>query len=150
MPKDGKYYQGFFHPKNPEKYVGNPNNIIYRSGWELKFMRWCDRNPNIIKYGSEETIIPYYNPIKKRICNYYPDFIIQVKENTGIEKTYLVEIKPKKQTVPPKQGKKITKSYIYETQNYAVNQAKWKSAEEWCKDRLIEFKIITEDELNIK
>ena len=33
---------------------------------------------------------------------------------------------------------------------YAVNQAKWKPAQEWCKDRLLEFKIITEKELGIK
>jgi hypothetical protein len=149
MPKVGKYHQGFFHPRNPEKYAGDPNNIIYRSLWEFKFMRYCDQNPNIIKYGSEEIAIPYYNPIKKRVCNYYPDFIIMV-ENNANKKTYLIEVKPKKQTVPPKKGKRVTKSYIYESQAYEVNQSKWNAAREWCQDRLIEFKIITEDELKIK
>ena len=145
--REKKYHQGFFHPQNPEKYVGNPNNIVYRSGWELKFMQWCDRNPNIIKYGSEETIIPYYNPIKNKICNYYPDFIIQVREQNGETKTYLIEVKPKKQTKPPVKKSRATKSFIYETKTYAVNQAKWKAAKEWCDDRKIEFKIITEEEL---
>ena len=65
-------------------------------------------------------------------------------------KSYVVEVKPKKQTLPPKKRSKITKSYIYECQTYAVNQAKWKAASEFCKDNRIEFKIITEDELGIK
>ena len=47
-------------------------------------------------------------------------------------------------------GKKQRKTLIRESMTYAVNQAKWKSAREWCADRMIEFKIITEDELGIK
>ena len=81
---------------------------------------------------------------------YYPDFIIKVKENTGKLKTYVIEVKPLKQTKSPKKRKRVTKSYLYECKTYAVNQAKWKAADEWCKDRKIEFKIITEKELGIK
>ena len=62
----------------------------------------------------------------------------------------MIEVKPKRQTQPPKQKSRITKGYLYEAKTYAVNQAKWKAANEWCKDRLLEFKIITEDELGIK
>ena len=61
----------------------------------------------------------------------------------------MIEVKPAKQTRPPKQGKKVTQSYIYECKTYAVNQAKWKAADEWCKDRKIEFKVVTERELGI-
>ena len=32
---------------------------------------------------------------------------------------------------------------------YAVNDAKWKNAIEFCKDRNMEFIIITEDELKV-
>ena len=150
MPRDSKCHQGFFHPKNPKKYKGNSQNIVYRSSWELKFMRWCDSNENILEYGSEEFCINYYNPVKQKVCRYFPDFIIKVKENTGKIKTYVIEVKPKKQTLPPKTPKRQTKSYLYECKTYAVNQAKWKAAKEWCDDRRIEFKIITEDDLGIK
>ena len=147
MGRDGKYNQGYFRPQNPQKYIGNPNNIVYRSSWELRFMRWCDRNENIIEYGSEEFFIPYISPVDNRVHRYYPDFIIKVKESTGKIKTYVIEVKPARQTVPPKKKSRITKSFLYEAQTYAVNQAKWKAAEEWCADRLLEFKVITEKEL---
>jgi len=150
MPRDSKYHQGKFHPQNPQKYKGDVNNIIYRSSWELKFMQWCDRNENILEYGSEEFWIPYLSPADNRIHRYFPDFIIKIKENSGKTKTYVVEVKPQRQTMPPKQKSRVTKSYLYEVQTYAVNQAKWKAADEWCKDHLLEFKVITEDELGIK
>jgi hypothetical protein len=147
MPRDSKYNQGKFHPQNPQKYKGNVNNIIYRSSWELKFMQWCDRNENILEYGSEEFWIPYISPVDNRVHRYFPDFIIKVKENSGNTKNYVVEVKPQRQTVPPKQKSRVTKSYLYEAQTYAVNQAKWKAAEEWCADRLLNFMVITEKEL---
>lgn len=147
MPRDSKYNQGFFHPKNPKKYKGNSQNIVYRSSWELKFMRWCDSNENILEYGSEEFCISYYNPVKQKVCKYFPDFIIKVREQNGETKTYLIEVKPKKQTKPPVKKSRATKSFIYETKTYAVNQAKWKAAKEWSNDRKIEFKIITEEDL---
>jgi len=150
MPRDSKYHQGYFHPRNPEKYIGDPRNIIYRSGWELKFMQWCDRSPNIVKYGSEEFYIPYYNPVKQKVCRYFPDFIIEILESNGKIKKYVIEIKPKKQTAPPTQGNKKTKTYINEINIYATNQAKWKAAQEFCEDNMIGFRIITEDHLGIK
>lgn len=150
MSRDGKYRQGYFHPKNPEKYIGDPNNIVYRSGWELKFMQWCDRSPNILRYGSEEFSIPYYNPVKQKICRYFPDFIIEVKEENNKIQKYVIEIKPKRQTIPPVKGNKKTKTYMYEVNTYAVNQSKWKSIQEWCDDRMIKFKVITESELGLK
>ena len=112
MPRDSKYHQGYFHPKNPEKYIGNSENIVYRSSWELKFMQWCDRTPNVLKYGSEEFCIPYYNQVKQKVCRYFPDFIIEVLENNGKTQKYVIEIKPKKQPVPPVKGKKKNKTYI--------------------------------------
>ena len=139
-----------YKPSYPKKYKGDPNNIICRSSWERKFCRWCDLNENIISWGSEEFFIPYVSPLDHRVNRYFPDFIIKVKETDGKIKTYVIEVKPKKQTAPPIKKSRVTKSYIYETKTYAVNQAKWKAAKEWCDDRLIEFKIITEDELGIK
>tara|TARA_R110000868_G_scaffold298903_2_gene559076 strand:+ start:13031 stop:13489 length:459 start_codon:yes stop_codon:yes gene_type:complete len=148
MPRDSKYHQGRFHPQNPGKYKGDVQNIIYRSSWELKFMQWCDRNPNVIEYASEEFCIPYLSPIDGRVHRYFPDFIMKVKEQSGEIKKYIIEIKPKRQTVPPVQtSKKRNRTFINEVKTYVVNEAKWKAAEEWCKDNLLEFKVITEDQL---
>ena len=143
-------YKGKFKPKNPEKYKGDPTNIIYRSLWERKCMVKFDESPNIIEWRSEEVAIPYLSPLDNRVHRYFPDFIIKVREKSGETKTYVVEVKPKRQTRPPVTKSKTTKSYIHECKTYAVNQAKWKYAKEYCEDRLIEFKIITEDELGIK
>ena len=148
MPKR-EYLQGKYKPSNPEKYKGDVYNIIYRSSWERKFCRWCDLNEGIISWGSEEFFIPYLSPIDNKFHRYYPDFIVKLKEQSGKIKTYVIEVKPKKQTVPPKKRSRVTKSFIYESKTYAINQAKWKAAKEWCEDRLIDFKVITEDELGI-
>ena len=139
-----------YKPSFPKKYKGDSNNIICRSSWERRFCHWCDLNENIVEWGSEEFYIPYYNPAKERVCRYFPDFIIKVKETTGQIKTYVVEVKPAKQTIPPQKKSKVTKSYIHECATYAVNQAKWKAAKEWCADRMLEFIVITEKELGIK
>ena len=145
----GQTYKSLYKPENPSKYKGNPNNIICRSSWERKFCRYCDLNEKIVQWGSEEFHIPYVSPVDGRVHRYFPDFIIKVKEQHEY-KVYVVEVKPLKQTAPPKKRARVTQSYISEAKTYAVNQAKWKAAEEFCADRCIEFKIITEKELGIK
>jgi hypothetical protein len=142
-------YKGKYQPSFPEKYKGDPTNIIYRSLWERKFMVYCDKNENVLEWGSEEIALPYRSPVDGRIHRYFPDFYIKVKESNGNIKKYLIEVKPKKQTVKPKTPKRQTKGYIREVYEYAKNMAKWESAKEFCKDRNWEFKILTEDELNI-
>ena len=143
-------YKGKYIPKNPKKYKGNPSNIVYRSLWERKFMVYCDNHTKILEWGSEEIALPYRSPIDNKVHRYFPDFYIKVKESNGKIKRYIIEIKPKKQTIEPKVKKRKTKGYIYEVYEYAKNQAKWKAAEEFCKDRMWEFKVLTEDELGIK
>ena len=142
-------YKGRYQPNNPLKYKGNFRNIIYRSLWELKFMKYCDSNQNILEWGSEEVFLPYRSPLDNKIHRYFPDFYIKVKENTGKIKKYIIEVKPKKQCIEPKPQKKKTRSYIYEVREYAKNQAKWRAAKNYCLDRGLEFKILTEDELGI-
>lgn len=144
-----KYIQGYFRPLHPEKYIGNPQNIVYRSSWELRFMKWCDESTNVIQYGSEEFFIPYRSPVDNKVRRYFPDFLIKIQEQSGEIKTYLIEIKPQRQTVQPKTPKRKTKNWLYEMKTYSVNQAKWAAAEEWCKSRGIEFKLVTERELGI-
>lgn len=142
-------YKGKFRPSKPKKYKGDPTNIVYRSLWELKFMRYCDSNNNIVKWSSEEIVIPYRSPIDNRFHRYFPDFYLKYKDNTGkiIEK--VVEIKPAKQVQEPKVQKRKTKRYVTEVVTYAKNQAKWMAAEEFCKDRKWKFQILTEKELGV-
>jgi hypothetical protein len=143
-------YKGKFKPSFPEKYSGDVTNIIYRSLWELRFMKYCDTNEKIIEWQSEEKFIPYRSPIDGRIHKYFPDFLIKVKESDSSIKKMMIEIKPHKQTVLPPKPKRQTKKYLYEAYEYAKNQAKWEAAREWCLDRGYEFKVLTENELGIK
>ena len=142
-------YRGKYYPSFPRKYKGDPTNIIYRSLWERKFMVYCDKNTKILEWGSEEIALPYISPHDSRVHRYFPDFYIKVQENTGKIKRYLIEVKPLKQTTKPKRPKRQTKGYIREAFEYARNQAKWKAAIEYCADRMWEFKVIPEKELDI-
>lgn len=140
-------YQGIFRPKNPHKYIGDSNNIIYRSSWECRVMNWLDQNDDILTWASEELIVPYKSPVDNRFHRYFPDFLVKVKTRDGNTKTMMIEIKPKKQTLPPEQRKRVTKQYIEEVMTYGVNQAKWKAAQEYCMDRGWEFRVMTEEHL---
>jgi hypothetical protein len=140
-------YSGKFKPKNYKKYKGDPTKIFYRSLWERKFMVYCDNNPAIIEWGSEEIIIPYRSPIDKRVHRYFPDFYIKYVNTRGQSIREIIEVKPKKQTLPPKEQKRKTKKFLNEIATYAVNQAKWKAAEEFCADRRMSFRILTEEHL---
>lgn len=143
-------YKGKYRPTNPKKYRGDPTNIIYRSLWERKFMVYCDLNDNILEWGSEEFFIPYRSPLDNRVHRYFPDFYIKYKKSDGSICRSIIEVKPDKQTRPPKKPKRQTKGYLYEVTQYVKNEAKWEAAREFCKDRLWEFKIFTEKELGIK
>ena len=106
-------YKGKYKPSYPQKYKGDPTNIIYRSLWERKFMVYCDNSDKILEWGSEEIALPYRSPVDNRVHRYFPDFYIKVKEPTGEIKKYLIEIKPLKQLSPPQKPKRQTKQYLY-------------------------------------
>lgn len=142
-------YSGHYTPINKHKYKGDVNKIIYRSSWELKFMKYCDSKDNVLEWGSEEMYIPYISPADGKMHRYFPDFYIRIRNQNNKIKKYLVEVKPKYQTVEPKTQKRVTKQYINEVITYSVNQAKWKAASEFCKDHLWEFIILTENELKV-
>ena len=143
-------YKGRYNPVNPNKYKGNPQNIIYRSLWERKFMVYCDTNDKVLEWGSEEIIIPYISPWDGKEHRYFPDFYIKVKQSSGNIKKFIIEVKPKKQTRPPKPVERKTKRWIKEVRTFGINEAKWKHATKWCKDNDMEFKILTEEELGIR
>lgn len=143
-----KYHQGKYRPINPQKYIGNPCNIIYRSGWEKIFLKWCDITSSVISYGSEELVIPYISPIDNKIHRYYIDFFIIVRQSDGTVKKFAIEIKPYNQTIPPKITKKMmTESIKYKLETYSINTAKWNAARKFCKQHNMDFVILTERNL---
>ena len=137
-------YRGKYRVSNPRKYKGDARNVVYRSSWEYKFMQWCDSHPSVEEWASEEIIIPYISPVDGKRHRYFPDFYVKVGN-----KKYIAEVKPSRQTKEPKTQKRNTKKYISEVMTYAVNQAKFKAADEFCKDHGWEFMIVTEKELKI-
>jgi hypothetical protein len=142
--------QGKFTPKNPKKYKGDVTKIIYRSSYELTFMNRCDSDPNIIEWQSEEFCIPYRSPVDNRIHRYFPDFKMTVRTPDNKLATYVIEVKPFKQTQEPEKKSRQTRQYLNEVMTYATNLAKWSAADIYCQKNNYEFKIITEKELNIK
>jgi len=144
-----KTYKGFFKPKNPSKYKGNVDNIIYRSSWERQVMKWLDENTNVIEWQSEEVAVPYISPVDNRYHRYFPDFIAKMKRPEGHIVTVMLKVKPAAQTREPKPAKKKTQKYITEVMTWGVNQAKWKYAQDYCADRGWEFRLITEKELGL-
>lgn len=143
------YHKRRYKPIFPEKYEGDPTNIVMRSSWETRFALWCDRNPAVVKWSSEETIIPYRCQTDNKLHRYFVDFRVKVKQTDGSLKTYIIEIKPDAQTRPPEFPGRKTKKFMTESFTFIKNQSKWKAAEQWCLDRGYEFKILTERELGI-
>ena len=138
-------YSGKYIPTNITKYRGDVYKNVYRSLWERRFMVYCDNTKEILEWGSEEVIIPYISPLDGRMHRYYPDFYIKVRQKDKTIKKMIIEVKPKIQCGPPKTPKRKTKRFINEVRTWGVNEAKWNAALEWCKDRNMEFKILTED-----
>lgn len=142
-------YSGKFSLKNTNKYLGDPTNIWYRSLWERRVMVHLDENPNVIGWSNEEIVIPYLSPVDNRWHRYFPDFYVKVQNKQGLIESMILEVKPKSQAGPPKVKSKVTRQYIKEVTTWGINEAKWKAAEEYCKDRSWKFSLITEDQLGI-
>lgn len=134
-------YSGRYVVNNRRKYKGDVDNIIYRSLWERHVFQWCDNNPAVKQWSSEEVVVPYYYEVDKRYHRYFVDVLIVMKE-----KTLLVEIKPEKETAPPKRPDR-SKRYLNESLTYIKNMNKWEAANEYAKDRGWEFQIWTEKTL---
>ena len=144
-------YKGKYTPENPNKYMGNVNNIVYRSMWERRCMKYFDVNPSVLQWASEEISIPYYDSMTKKVRKYFPDFLIKVKTENGEDKTHLIEVKPSKDLRPPTGGRGKKKSTVlYEMKAYRMNRDKFASARKWCKERGIIFDVWTEKHLKQK
>ena len=148
-------YKGKFKAKNPNKYKGNPTNIIYRSLLERRFMVYLDNTSSVLKWSSEEIVVPYVSPLDRRVHRYFPDFYMKYKDKNAMIVETLIEIKPSKQTKPPDPKRKLTKTgrtskrYLKEVNTYIINDAKWQQAVKFCEERKWGWRIITEKDINI-
>lgn len=144
--RNKNFKQGFYYPKNKDKFVSKSGYAIYRSGLELSYFRILDKNPNVLKWGSEEIAVPYF--FDNKWHNYYIDIFVIFKKGDEIKK-YLIELKPFKQTIEPKWSKRRKKEiYVKECFEWAKNQAKWKSATNFANTKDCKFIILTEKDLN--
>ena len=144
----GKTYKGWFNPRHPTKYQGDADNIIYRSTWERRVMKWLDEHPNVLWWSSEELAVPYKSPIDNKMHRYFPDFIAKMRLKDGKVMTYIIEVKPMAQTKMPIQKRK-TKRFLQEMATYAVNQEKWRAADIFCQEHGWKFLVVTEQELGL-
>ena len=134
-------YSGRYKPKNTKKYEGNITNIKYRSLWERQVFKWLDNNPSVIGWNSEEVVVGYRCQTDNKMHKYFIDLFIRMKDG----KVYLVEIKPKAQTLPPKEKSRKSKKYLKEIITYGRNQSKWKAASSYAHKRGMIFQVWTED-----
>ena len=136
-------YSGRYKVKNRSKYKGDPDKVIFRSMWERHCFKWCDNNPEVKGWSSEETVIPYFYEVDKKYHRYFMDLKIIYKSG----KTTLVEIKPDKETRPPTFNGRKTKRYITEGMTYVKNMNKWEAAKKYADDNGYGFEIWTENTL---
>lgn len=148
MATGKKFLQGYYTPKNPEKYLGDVSKIVYRSSWELEVHRFLDNNSKVIKWGSEEIAIPYIKPTDGKVHKYFPDYIVCYRNRTGETVWELLEVKPKEQT--KKSSSRNPKTRLYENVTYAINMSKWRYAQAWCEEQtqktgiIHKFRILTQ------
>jgi hypothetical protein len=152
LKPNGKWQSGKYFPNNPEKYIGDIHNIIYRSSWERKFCQYCDINPNILKWSSEPLSIPYWSPIDKKEHKYFVDYYIQVKKADQTIENWFIEIKPENQydiTKRPQEPlgnltEKKIRSYNEKLKTWITNRAKFEAATRFAAARGYKFGAINE------
>jgi len=137
----GKYANGKFQMRNPEKYVGN-KTPTYRSSWEFVFMQFCDNNPAILQWASEAIHVNYRNPLTNKNTIYVPDFLIVYVDKTGSKHAEVIEVKPTKETSLTEAGRSPRAQAAA-----IVNMAKWEAARAWCKQQGLTFRVVTEQEI---
>lgn len=142
-----RFHQGKYIPKYPQKYAGDVTKIFYRSSWEKLFMIWCDQTDAVVKWSSEEIVIPYLFTIDNKIHRYFPDFHIEIKKPDGSIKKILIEIKPSKdmKIKASKNQKQLIENAVIVEQN----RCKWAAAQRFCEENGFEFKVLTEKDLPV-
>lgn len=135
----GKFKQGFFKPKNISKYIGNYNNIVYRSSWEKRFMEFLDTSPKVKRWNSEDCVISYKSTLDNKMHRYFVDFYLEDIN----DRKFMIEVKPYAQTQPPIKGHN-PKTYLNACITFQKNLDKWKQTKQVCESKGIEFRLLTE------
>ena len=146
------YKRGKYTPVNTEKYVGK-HIPTYRSSWELRVCNFFDMTSVVLEWASEPVAIQYtYRSVNGQPVwgLYIPDYYVKMKTQTGI-KSFLVEVKPHKQCIPPVPPKTNRASSLEKYRSaqvlYVKNQSKWEYAKRFCVIHGMEFKVITEKDI---
>jgi hypothetical protein len=147
--KKSGFIQGYFPINECKKYQGN-GPIIYRSSWERKFCLYCERNPEIQTWSSESFSIRYFSPIDNKYHNYFPDYVVRLRNGT----VFIVEVKPKAQLQKPEPPKRQTpksiKSYKWLYETWVTNMCKKAAAEEFAKTKGWSYLLVTEDFFKVR
>jgi hypothetical protein len=150
--KDDRFFQGVYDVQNPSKYAGL-KAPIFRSSYEAAFFHWCDTNDRVVKWGSEIIEVPYQIPLQTRTHKYVTDAYLEVKNSSGTVSKYLVEIKPKSQTVQPRRPTttnwKALRNFHYAQSTFVKNMSKWRAASAFAQARGMKFMLLTEDDLSM-
>lgn len=168
MSENARTKQGYYKVQNKGKYVGDPSQVVYRSSWEMKFAKWCDYSPSVLRWSSEPMKIPYYdrisnmeknkkmgldnnNPRNWKVRNYHTDFWVEVQKGDEVEK-WFVEIKPSvelKKPVPPPPNAKLKdiKRFNQKAKTYLINEGKFASLNDWARKHNMKFYVFTEKTL---
>ena len=137
------YKQGRYTLRNPDKYIGDKDNVIFRSSWELAANQFFDNNPKVLRWASEEIKIPYIKPTDNKVHHYYPDYWIEYQNKTGEIVQEVIEVKPEDQ-VNIRRKRRLNR---YDQLTYAINVSKWQAAQQFCEKNGMKFRILTEQQL---
>lgn len=131
-----------FIPRFPDKYAGDPRRIVARSRWEIVYMTALDNSNLVHKWMSEprQLKIQYYNPIKRKVAEYWPDFLVQYTNG----EMHIVEVKPAKEST-----RKNAVS-LYDKLMLVQNEAKWEAANKLATAIGARLRVVTEDQLFVK
>lgn len=122
-------------------------SVQFKSGLELRAFQYCDANPHVVHWSCEPFNIKYIKPTDGKIHRYFIDLFIEFSSKDK----FIVEVKSKGETIPPKKPTKNTQkaimNYQKAIQTYAINSAKWAAAKIWAEENNMRFIILTETEL---
>lgn len=134
--KNSRFKQGYVNTSSCHKLFESVSHqpVIYRSSWELRFIRWCENSPKVAHWGSECVSIRYFLPTDQQWHTYYPDFLVEMTDGTKA----IVEIKPANQV------KKPSSTDTWAAATYIKNMSKWRTIKQACIEKGYKFCILTE------
>ena len=146
--EQGIYSPSALNAKGEPKFQGR-QKPIFRSSYEKQCFYLLEQNPGVLWWKSESNTVKYLNPLDGNYHTYFIDLTFRaVDKGTGNFTTFLVEVKPHSQTVPPiMTPRKRKKTFETEAKTYIINISKWNAAYDFCKKHGYKFYIWTEKDM---